>query len=491
MADHETIGLHEEIQRLRDEQQRLRDEQEKLRREAASRDGHSNDGQGESKDGKGGAEQKGQDNKEQSKEDGKKGEGEQKEGDKKDEQPKPPLKQRIVEYTRTHPKNILLGTLALIVLIIGIILLMIYLGSYESTDDAEVDGHLNAIAARIGGTVVGVYVEDNQVVAAGQSLVDLDPRDYQVALEQSQASYAQSEAGLAAENPNVPITRTSNETSVATGGSDVASAQAGLVATEQEYQARLAAVRQAEANNVKAQTDVVRYKYLVDKEEVSREQYDSIVAAAKTQAAAVESAQASASAAAKQIDQSRAMLQQAITKLQQTNQNGPRDVAIRQAQVAMKAASVKASKAQLDQAQLNLSYTKITAPVAGIIGEKSAEVGQRVSAGEQMMIITQTDDIWITANFKETQLKKMYAGQSVDIKVDAFGTKYQGYVESMPGSTGSKTSLLPPENATGNYVKVVQRLPVRIRLKQGQDPDHKLRPGMSVEPKVWLHSGPH
>jgi membrane fusion protein, multidrug efflux system len=497
--------LRDEIQRLRDEQQRLRDEQEQLRRNSASQNGNKSDGAGsgssaskdgdqkdESQESKGKQEGKSDDSGGDKNKEGKEGKGganqnkQQDDQKKEEEEHKPPLRDRVNTYVNTHRKGVLLGAVGFVAAVALAIVLIIYLYSYESTDDAEVDGHLNAIGSRVAGTVVRIYVEDNQTVAAGQSVVDLDPSDYQMALEQANASFSQALAQLSASSPNVPIVRTSNQTTITTSHSDVENAQAAVTAAEQEYQARLASVREAEANNIKAQTDVERYRALVVKEEISHEQYDTIVAAAKSQAAGVEAAEASAKATQKSIDQARAQLQQALSHLAEANQNAPRSEAIRKAEVTTRQASVEAAKAQADQAALNLSYTKIVAPVAGIVSDKTVEVGQQVAPGEQLFEISQTGDIWITANFKETQLRKMQAGQTVDIKVDAFGTKYEGYVESMPGATGAKTSLLPPENATGNYVKVVQRLPVRIRLKNGQDPEHRLRPGMSVEPKVWL-----
>ena len=481
IQEQEYDQLRDEIQRLRDEQQRLRDEQEKLRRDAQSKNGQGA-GKDDSKqeESKGGQQEVGQKPRDGGK-NGEKGTDEEQK-----EETKPPLKQRAQTYVQTHRKGVVLGAIGAVVGIILLVALIIYLGSYESTDDAQVDGHLNAISSRVAGTVIGVYVDDNQAVKAGQLCVDLDPSDYQNALDQAKAGYSQAEAQLRAEDPNVPITQTSNVTTISSAGADVTVAQAAVIAAQQDYQAKLAAVRQAQANNNKAQTDVDRYRALVVREEVSKEQFDTIVAAAKTQAAAVDAAQAAAEASRKAIDQARAQLLQAQSKQDEANKNAPRSVAVRRAQLAGREAALLAAKAEAGQAQLNLSYTKIFAPVAGIIGEKTVEVGQRIQPGEELFAISQTQDIWITANFKETQLRKMRPGQKVDIHVDAYGRTFHGYVEDMPGSTGSVASLLPPENATGNFVKVVQRLPVRIRLNQGEDPDHLLRLGMSVEPKVWL-----
>ena len=231
----------------------------------------------------------------------------------------------------------------------------------------------------------------------------------------------------------------------------VEGARAGVVAAEQDYQARLASLRQAEANDTKAQRDLVRYRALVNKEEISHEQYDSYVAAAKTQAAGVVAAQAAADAAQKAIEQRRAQLAQVQARLNESQQNAPRNAAIRQATTEAREAAVLAARAQVEQATLNLSYTKIYAPAAGIVTSKSVEVGERVEPGEQLLIVSQAEDIWATANFKETQLRKMRPGQPVDVSVDTFSRKYHGYVQSMPGATGTRTSLLPPENATGNF----------------------------------------
>jgi membrane fusion protein (multidrug efflux system) len=349
----------------------------------------------------------------------------------------------------------------------------------------RVDGHLNAISPRISGTIVTVYVENNYQVTAGQPLVDLDPRDYQTALDQTKGSYAKALAALRAEHPNVPITETTLRTTISTTSADVAAAEAAVAAAEQDYEAKIANVRQAEANNAKAQRDVQRYQPLVARQEISHEQFDTVVAIAKTQAAALEAAQAAAKAAQKAVDQSTAQLRQAQSRYEQANKNAPPTEVATRAQVATREAAVQSARAQEDQAVLNLSYTKIIAPVSGIVSEKTAEVGQHVPPGE-LLAVSQLEDIWITANFKETQLKRMRPGQPVDVHVDAYDVVFHGYVENMPGATGSIQSLLPPENATGNFVKVVQRLPVRIRLNKGEDPDHRLRLGMSVEPKVWL-----
>jgi membrane fusion protein, multidrug efflux system len=468
--------LRDEIQRLRDEQQRLRDEQERLRSDAHSSNGHgSQTRNGDSHDGN----KQGSEQRDKPEEQGK--------SDAAEEAPKPPLKERIRTYVQSHRKAVLLGAIGFVAAIVIGIVLFLYLSSYESTDDAQVDGHLNAISSRVSGTVIRVYIDNNQTVNIGQLCVELDPADYKNALDQAKATYEQAQAQLLAENPNVPITETSNITTISTSSADMAASEAAVIAAEQDYQAKLASVREAQANNVKAQNDVARYRPLVDRGEISKQQFDAVTAAAKTEAATVDASEAAAASAKKAIDQTRAQLQQAQSKFEEANKNAPRSVAVRRAQLSARQAALLAAKAQAGQADLNLSYTKIFAPVPGIVGEKSVEVGQDIQAGEQLFTINQIQDIWITANFKETQLRKMRVGQRVDVHVEAYGRTFRGYVENMPGATGSVASLLPPENATGNFVKVVQRLPVRIRLNQGEDPEHLLRVGMSVEPKVWLH----
>ena len=474
------VELEDEIRRLREEQQRLRDDQEKLKQSSnGGADGSAN--QQEQKD-------PGQKAPVSNGNGSPKPQPEQKAAEE-PEKPKASVAVRARNYARSHPAGILIGALAIVAAAVAAFFLLRYLDSYESTDDAEVDGHLNPISVRIAGTVTGVYVEDTQYVAAGQTLVDLDQRDYHTALDQAQAATGQARAQLTAENPNVPIVETSNATTVSTTEADVRSAQAAVASAAQDYDARLATVREAEVNHTKAALDRARYQLLVDKDEISKQQFDAVVAAEKAAAASIDSAKASAEAARRLIDERRAQLAQAQSRVAEANQNAPRQVAIRRADIQARAAGVSNARAAQEQAVLNLSYTKIVAPVSGIVSQKSVEVGERVQPGEQLMTISQLDDIWITANFKETQLRQMRAGQSVDVKVDAFGTTYHGYIENLAGATGAKSSLLPPENATGNYVKVVQRLPVRIRLKSGEDQEHRLRPGMSVEPKVWLNPG--
>jgi membrane fusion protein, multidrug efflux system len=297
-----------------------------------------------------------------------------------------------------------------------------YLSSYEDTDDAQVDGHIIAVSSRINGTIVGVYVVDTQPVREGQLLAEIDPADYVVAIEGARARLGQ--------------------------------AQAQVESAKADYESALSKVSQDDATSAKAEYDVPRLEILADEGAGRREDYQESLRVAKVARATVDADRASANAALKNI--------------------------------ASREAEVKEAQAELDQAVLNYSYTKITAPMSGVIGKKSVEPGQRVQPGESLLAVVPLDDVWVTANFKEDQLRRMQPGQPVDIHVDALDRSFKGYVDGLGSASGERFSLLPPENATGNYVKVVQRIPVRIDLAPGQNPNHRLVPGMSVEPTVWL-----
>jgi membrane fusion protein (multidrug efflux system) len=361
-----------------------------------------------------------------------------------------------------------------------------YAQTYESTDDAQVDGHLNSISARIAGTITAVYFDENQSVKAGDLLAEIDPRDYQVALSQSQAELAQKQAEIQVMNPDVPIVEESSQTNIDTARADVATADAAVAWAERDYVAALGRVREAEANELRSRDDVARYKALVDRDEIPRQIYDQAVAGSAATAAAVDTARAAAEASQKLVEQRRAQLVQTQRRLAEAGANAPHQLAISRAHVVAKEADAQVAKTRLEQARLNISYTKIYAPVSGVISKRSVEVGNRVQPGQQLFLVAQLDNLWVTANFKETQLSHIRPGQRVTISVDAYGDRLKGYVESMPGATGPIMSLLPPENASGNYVKVVQRLPVRIRFDKNQEGMDRLRPGMSVVPKIVL-----
>jgi membrane fusion protein (multidrug efflux system) len=388
--------------------------------------------------------------------------------------------------SRTQSSGFRIGVvIAVIVLLIAGFFAYRYFTSYESTDDAEVDGHINSVSARVSGHVTKLNVLDNQYVQAGTVLVEIDPADYQVAYERAKADYENAQAAAVAAGVNVPITSINTSSQVSATEADVNSARAGIQVAQQQFEAAKAELQQAEANNVKAQNDLGRYKQLVEKQEISQQQYDQAIAAAKASAAGVEAARASADAAQQQVTQAQGKLVQARANSAYAN-TAPRQMEIIRARATSALAEAQQKKADLDQAALNLQYTKIVAPVNGIVSDRTVEVGQNVAPGQELMKIINLDDIWITANFKETQLREMKVGQRVTLEVDANGRTYNGKVDSVAGASGARFSLLPPENATGNYVKVVQRIPVKLVLDPGANNDHQLRPGMSVTPKVWI-----
>ena len=375
--------------------------------------------------------------------------------------------------------------IAVIVLLVVGFFIYRYVTSYESTDDAQVDGHINSISARISGHVIKLNVQDNQYVQAGTVLVEIDPADYQLAYERAKADFEDAQAGAVAAGISVPITSVNTTSQVSATQADVNSARAGIQVAKQQLEAAKAQLQQAEANNVKAQNDLVRYKQLIDKQEISQQQYDQATAAADASAAGVAAARASAAAAQQQVIQALGKLAQAEANWRYAN-TAPKQMQITRARAVSAEAEAQRKKADLDQARLNLQYTKIVAPVNGVVSNRTVEIGQNVTIGQELMKLINLDDVWITANFKETQLREMKVGQRVTIEVDATGKKYNGKVDSIAGASGARFSLLPPENATGNYVKVVQRIPVKIVLDPGENKDHELRPGMSVVPKVWI-----
>ena len=372
----------------------------------------------------------------------------------------------------------------IVVLVAGFFLWR-YLGSYESTDDAQIDGHLNAISARVSGHVQKLLVNDNQYVEAGTPIIEIDPRDYEVAVARARAAYQDALATAESMQANVPITTENTGSQLSAAQAEVEGTRAGVAVSRQQLEATRAQLEQAIANDIKAQNDVGRYKQLVDKQEISHQQYDQAVAAARSSAAGVAAARASVSAAEQQVTQAQAKRDQTDANLRAA-QTAPQQNAQVRSRAQAAQAQAQQKKAELEQALLNLQYTRLVAPVNGIVSNRTVEVGQNVQIGQELMKIINLDDIWVTANFKESQLKLMRPGQRATISVDAYGKKYNGHVQSIAGASGALFSLLPPENATGNYVKVVQRIPVKITFDPGETKEHILRPGMSVEPEVWV-----
>ena len=395
-----------------------------------------------------------------------------------------PPAQRGQEFFRRRPRARIFIIVATIVLIVGAYFAWRYFSSYETTDDAQVDGHLMPLSARISGYLLKVNVDDNQEVKAGYVLVEIDPRDYQVAVDKARADAANADSTARSLGVDIPVTHVNTTSQISTSEADIANSTAGIAVAQQQLDAARAQLVQAQANNVKAQNDLMRYKQLVEKQEISQQLYDQAVAAAAASSATVSASKSDVAAAEQQVSQANARLAQAQASWRYA-QTGPQQVASTRDRAQAAAALAKEKQADLEQAELNLGYTKIIAPVNGVV-QKNVEVGMNVQPGQQLMTIVPLDDIWVTANFKETQLKYMRPGQRAEIKADVNGRTYKAHVDSIAGSSGSRLSLLPPENATGNYVKVVQRVPVKIVLEPGENKDHSLRLGMSVEPKVFV-----
>jgi membrane fusion protein (multidrug efflux system) len=356
---------------------------------------------------------------------------------------------------------------------------------YESTEDAQVDGHIDLVSARLSGTVayINPRVENNQLVEAGMLLLELDPRDYEAALEHAKANLNTGSAEARSAQVAVPIVDASAFGQLHAAEAAKAEAIAGVEAEEANLVATQHKLQQDDAFHGRAERDRVRYLALVEKHEISRSDYDSRDTEATAAAQSVETDRAIVAASERKIAEARNLVIEREAQIEAAR-IAPQQVTDARAKSDSAAGHLDQARADLHTAQLNLSYTKIYAPVTGVIGRKTVELGHRIQPGQSLLAIVPLDDIWITANFKETQLKHMRPDQSVTIRVDTFERDYTGKVESLPGAAGPLFSLFPPENATGNYVKVVQRFPVRIRLNKDQDPEHRLRPGMSVEPTV-------
>jgi membrane fusion protein, multidrug efflux system len=368
----------------------------------------------------------------------------------------------------------------------------------ESTDDAQIDAHVTPIAARVGGTVKSVPVVDNQAVEAGTLLVEIDPRDFEIALERARAELADAEAAAVAAKANVPITSTTASGGVSTARGGLAQAQAGVEETTQGVEAaraRLttaqARLRETEANATRTARDVERFRGLLAKDEIAQQQFDAAVAAADAARAAADSARSQVTeaelgikVAESRVAQARAGAEQATAGLR-TAQTAPEQVTATRARANAAEARARQMAAMVKQAELNLEYATVKAPVKGIVSRKSVEPGQVIQPGQPLMTVIPLDRVWVTANFKETQLRDMRPGQNVRIEVDAYGREFNGHVESVAAATGARFSLIPPDNATGNFVKVVQRVPVRIAIDEAQDPERLLRPGLSVTATVY------
>ena len=385
-----------------------------------------------------------------------------------------------------------------IVMLTVLAALFLYYRNRESTDDAQVDGHITPIAAKISGRVQEVLVTDNEPVKAGQVLLKIDPRDYQAAVDQAQAALDVAEADALSAGADVPRTRTDVASGNSSADAQLLAAQADLERAQTVYdQARTADLAYAQANIDKsranaefAKADLARYKPLLDKGEISKQQFDSAQANADATSSALRADEEKLAQARRNVEMTRAQVDAARARVEQaragvrTAHADSNQITMRTADARSKVAKVEQARAALEAAKLNLSYTEVVAPVDGVATHKQVEAGQIVQLGQGLLVVVPLQDVWVTANFKETQLRSMHAGQKAEVKVDTYGRTFSGHVDSIAGATGSVLSLLPPENATGNYVKVVQRVPVKIVLDPIPQNKAVLRPGMNVDATV-------
>jgi len=397
-----------------------------------------------------------------------------------------------------NPKVQRLAILGGVVLIAAVVGLFLYYHNRESTDDAQIDGHITPIASKIYGKVANVLVDDNQAVKAGQVLVKIDPRDYQAAVDEAKAQLALAESEARSAGVDVPRTAANVASGSSSADAGLLAAQADVARAQATYeQAQTADVAFAQANVDKsianaalAQADLARYKPLMEKGEISKQQYDAAKANADATASALKADQEKLAQAQRNVEVVRAQLDAAKARVLQARagvegaQADKKQVGMRTADAQAKVAKVAQARAALEAAELNLSYTDVVAPVDGVATHKQVEPGQIVQAGQGLLVVVPLQDVWVTANFKETQLRKMKAGQKAEVKVDTYGKTFSGHVDSIAGATGGVLSLLPPENATGNYVKVVQRIPVKIVLDPIPAGKAVLRPGMNVDATV-------
>jgi membrane fusion protein (multidrug efflux system) len=404
--------------------------------------------------------------------------------------PEPPIRKR-------SNRNLIIAGALLLLVAAG---LYLWIGSWNrvSTDDAQVDGHIIPVSSKIYGNVVEVLVNDNQAVKQGQVLVRLDPRDYQAKVSQASAAVGVAESQARGASVGVPLTRETTLSGTSSAEEQVKASQADYDEAKAEY-ARAANsdievarsnVDSAQATSDRAQADLNRMRPLADKEEISRQQFDSYLAAARVAESELKAAKDKLAAATQEAETKRAGMLASQARIGQARagvtqaQAAQKQVDVRVADLASASANIEQARANLEAAQLNLSYTTIVAPADGVVTKKSVEVGQVLQPGQGLLMLVPLNDVWVTANYKETQLRDVLPGQKAEVKVDLTGKTYPGRVDSIASATGTKMSLLPPENATGNYVKVVQRIPVKILLDPIPGGNSILRPGMNVEATI-------
>jgi membrane fusion protein (multidrug efflux system) len=367
-----------------------------------------------------------------------------------------------------------------------------------SSDDAQVDGHIDAISSKVPGNVTEVLVGDNRPVKAGDVLVRIDPRDYQAKVDIAKAAVLQARNQLETARTVVPLTNETTESGTSLAGAQLADATAELERSRLAYDqastsdvaAADAAVQARQANNDRAQADLARMKPLLDKAEISQQQYDAYSAAARVAESDLRAAQEKLGSVRQDAAIRRAQVTAAQTKVEQAQASvenakaNRKQVDVRRAETGSASAALEAARANLAAAELQLSYTTIVSPADGVVTRKNVEPGQVIQPGQGLMTVIQLQNTWVTANFKETQLDGVRPGQRAEIRVDMYGRSVAGHVDSIASATGSRMSLLPPENATGNFVKVVQRIPVKILVDRSDG--LILRPGMNVDATIFL-----
>jgi membrane fusion protein, multidrug efflux system len=404
------------------------------------------------------------------------------------------LREPVMERQNKGRTKIILGIVLIILVGAGYFIYQTYFAGRESTDDAQIDGHINPIAAKASGHVVSINVQDNQFVKAGTVIVQIEATDYKVAVERARADLSAAEASAEAARTHVPMTSTTTSSQINLAGAGIENAEsarsAALKDVDKErarYESAQAHVRESQANYTKAAQDLERMKPLIAKDEISKLQYDAAVAAADAAKAAHDSAQAGVEEISRAIESAQARVSQTEARIKEAQANmqasrtAPQQMSISRSNAQTALARVKQAQTALQQAELNLQYTEVKAPIDGIVSQRKVELGQYVQIGQPLLALVPLHNVWVTANYKENQLKDMQPGQKAVITVDAYGgRKYEGHIDSISAATGARFSLLPPENATGNYVKVVQRVPVKIIIDKGADEAHPLRPGLSV-----------
>lgn len=413
----------------------------------------------------------------------------------------PPQEERVTDRKPSALRNPRVRRALLIagvVVAIIVILLWLHYHNRESTDDAQVNAHIIPIAPRISGSVIDVLVKDNQTVKKGQVLVRLDPRDFQAKLDDAKAALALAQSRAQAATVNVPLTSETTKSGTTSADAVVAAAQANYEQANLALQTALtsglayaqANVQEKEAKDQKAESDLTRMKPLAAKAEISQQQYDGFVAAEQEAKSQLDAARQNFSLAQQTVSVRRAQVASAKAELEKAGagltaaQANTKQVKVSSANAASARAAVEQAQANLNTAQLNLDYTTIVAPEDGTVTNKTVEVGEIVQPGQGLLLLVPLNDVWVTANFKETQLARVKPGDRAEIHVDMYGKTFPGHVDSIAGATGSRLSLLPPENATGNYVKVVERIPVKILLDPDVLKQAILRPGMNVEATI-------